>query len=480
MEQKPLQFIYLALVILFLFGCENPDISETSTNKQEIPTIKKPDKKKQLLITPSPIAKPSIIAEHKKTRSPAKVPELDESNKPPLVKQPDVKINELGKLIVGILVPMTGNAALFGQDLLSASQMALFDLNGSSIELRLYDTGGKENQARAAAISALDDGASLILGPLFSNTSLAAAEVTRLHKIPMLTFSNNRRIVGDGVFAMGFSPEEQVKRIIRYSQNQKLNNFSALAPDNSYGKRMVAALKESIQKENNLSKEAAYYLEETQSLTGTIKKFSNYTRRRNELLYQRRILADRKDDISKRALQKLEKHETLGKVGFEALLLPADGRQVLRIAPLLAFYDIDPSQVKFLGTSNWAEQPLYSEPSLLGAWFVAPSINKRKFFIDKFRKNFGRVPTQQASLAYDSTALVVFLAQNALRANKLGLETFSNEALTNPNGFSGVDGIFRLLSSGLVERGLAIYEIENGGMRKIDSAPVTFKKLINQ
>ena len=148
----------------------------------------------------------------------------------------------------------------------------------------------------------------------------------------MLTFSNNRRIVGDGVFAMGFSPEEQVKRIIRYSQNQKLNNFSALAPDNSYGKRMVAALKESIQKENNLSKEAAYYLEETQSLTGTIKKFSNYTRRRNELLYQRRILADRKDDISKRALQKLEKHETLGKVGFEALLLPADGRQVLRLS----------------------------------------------------------------------------------------------------------------------------------------------------
>ena len=479
MERKSLHFIYLSLVTLFLFGCENPDISEISSNNQEIPKIKTADTSKQLLITPSPIPKPPVVIERKEIQTPAKVPELTESNKPPLLKQPNIKINKSGKLIVGILVPMTGNAALFGQDLLSASQMALFDLNSSTLEFRLYDTGGQVNKAKEAASAALDDGVSIILGPLFSNTTLAAAEVTRKYKIPMLTFSNNRRIVGDGVFAMGFSPEEQVRRIISYSQSQNFNKFSALVPDNLYGKRMVAALKGSIKEENSLSKEVAYYLEETQSLTRTIKKFANYTRRRNELLYQRRKLADRKDDISKRALRRLEKYETLGKVGFDALLLPADGKQVLRIAPLLAFYDIDPSQVKYLGTSNWAEKSLNTEPSLVGAWFVAPSIKKRKFFIDKFKKNFGRVPTRQASLAYDSTALVGFLAQRALMANKLGVDTFSTEALTNPNGFAGVDGIFRLLSSGLVERGLAIFEIENDGTKKIDSAPVTFKKLTN-
>jgi hypothetical protein len=169
----------------------------------------------------------------------------------------------------------------------------------------------------------------------------------------------------------------------------------------------------------------------------------------------------------------------LGKVGFNALLLPAGGRQILRVAPLLAFYDVDPSQVKYLGTSNWAEEALNSEPSLVGAWFVAPSIKKRQFFVDKFKKNFGRVPTRQASLAYDSTALVVFLAQRTLGDKKVGVKTFSTKALTSPSGFSGVDGIFRLLSSGLVERGLAIFKIEHEGIREIESAPVTFKKLVN-
>jgi len=479
MKRKRPHFIYIALVALILFGCENPDISEISSINQEIPTIKTPDTNEQPLVALSPIPQPSVAEGHKDIKTPVKVPELIESIKRPLVEQSKVKANKSDKLVVGILVPLTGNAALFGQDLLSASQMALFDMKDSIVELRLYDTGGQEKQARAAAILALEDGASIILGPLFSNTSLAAAEVTRRNKIPMLTFSNNRRIVGDGVFAMGFSPEDQVRRITRYAQDHKFNRFSALAPDNLYGRRMVKALRESIKEENSLSKEAAYYLEETQNLTRTIKTFADYNRRRNELLYQRRKLAERGDDISKRALRKLGKHETLGKVGFNALLLPAGGRQILRVAPLLAFYDVDPSQVKYLGTSNWAEEALNSEPSLVGAWFVAPSIKKRQFFVDKFKKNFGRVPTRQASLAYDSTALVVFLAQRTLGDKKVGVKIFSTKALTSPSGFSGVDGIFRLLSSGLVERGLAIFKIEHGGMREIDSAPVTFKKLVN-
>ena len=91
--------------------------------------------------------------------------------------------------------------------------------------------------------------------------------------------------------------------------------------------------------------------------------------------YRGRVLAARDDEISQRALRRLEDLETLGEVDFEALLLPAGGEEALRIAPLLAFYDIDPSQIKLLGTWLWDDPALGTEPSMAGAWFAAPPGN---------------------------------------------------------------------------------------------------------
>ena len=54
-------------------------------------------------------------------------------------------------------------------------------------------------------------------------------------------------------------------------------------------------------------------------------------------------------------------------------------------------------------------------------------------------------------------------------------QVFSRSALFNPNGFAGVDGIFRFHSNGLVERGLAVLEIQNGTLVVQDPAPVTFQ-----
>ena len=415
--------------------------------------------------------------------TPPPQPELPTASIEPVIAGPAGPATDIprqpGAVTVAILVPLTGTAAPLGRYLLAAAQMAVFDLADSKFELRLYDTGGQVAQASSAAQAARQDGAQIILGPLFSNAVLAAADVTRPANIPLLAFSNNREIVGDGVYAMGFFPEDQVSRIVDFASGQNMTRFSALAPDDLYGSRMVAALNENTGIGGRELTDVAYYQDETQALIDTVKQLGRYDERHRTLLEQRSELAARDDEISKRALKRLEGLETLGEVEFEALLLPAGGEEVLRIAPLLAFYDIDPSQIKLLGTWLWDDPALRTEPSLAGAWFAAPPAATRQRFVERFENLYERKPERRATLAYDATALAVVLARRAAQTSGGFSEIYSADALTSPDGFTGMDGIFRLRPSGLVERGLAVFEIRRGGAREIDPAPTSFDDFVN-
>ncbi len=451
------RFAWLALAAFLLSACEEVYLTQTPPPTQQPPAqreVRKP--------TPPPVETPAPV-------------ELDIAEPAgPIVdilRKPDA-------VSVGVLLPLTGSAAPFGRDLLAASQMALFDLADSNFELRLYDTGGQAEQARTAAQTAQREGVQIILGPLFSDAVMATADVARSTGIPVIAFTNDREVVGNGVYAVGYFPEDQVRRIVDFSYNRGMTRYSALAPDDLYGSRMVTALNTTAVAGREVT-DIAFYQGDTDALVETVKRLGRYDERHQALLAQRRELATRDDEISRRALRRLEDLETLGEVGFEALLLPAGGEEVLRIAPLLAFYDIDPSQVKLLGTWLWDDPALQTEPNMLGAWFAAPPAATRQNFVERFEQLYERKPDRRATLAYDATALTIVLAQRAARANEANTNPYSLAALTSPSGFTGMDGIFRLQPSGLVERGLAVFEIQADGAREIDPAPQTFEDFTN-
>ena len=58
-------------------------------------------------------------------------------------------------------------------------------------------------------------------------------------------------------------------------------------------------------------------------------------------------------------------------------------------------------------------------------------------------------------------------------------QVFTRQALTAANGFAGADGIFRLLRSGLVERGFAVMEVRARRFVVVSPAPLTFQKIGN-
>jgi hypothetical protein len=157
--------------------------------------------------------------------------------------------------------------------------------------------------------------------------------------------------------------------------------------------------------------------------------------------------------------------------GLDAVLLPDFGDRLLSVAPLLPYYDVDPAQVRFLGTALWEDPRVPREPALVGGWFAAPPPEARADFVKRYQALYGQAPARLATLAYDATALAAVLAREANGPD------FSAEAIGNPNGFAGTDGIFRFRSDGTAERGLAVLEVQRSGFKVISPAPEDFRDI---
>ena len=379
-----------------------------------------------------------------------------------------------GERRVALLLPLSGSLGDLGQDLVDAAQLAVFDVADDSLVLLPIDTRGTRVGARAAAQTAVDRGADIILGPLLAASVNAAAPVARANGLNIVAFSNDRSVAGDGVFTIGFFPREQVSRVVDYARRQGLTRFAVVAPSDTYGTQMVEALEAATFASTASVVDVAYYDRGSEQLPDIIRQLARFDQRRDALQQQRRQLQARDDDISRQALRRLESLETLGDLDFDAILVPAGGTEVLQLAPLMAFYDIDPARVRLLGTWLWDDPALGTEPALTGAWFAAPPQQDRVEFLQRFADVFDRQPDRRVTLAYDAVALAAVLARQ-----DAGRGAFSFDALTSPSGFAGTDGIFRLLPSGAAERGLSVLEVRRGGPRELEAAPTTFEAAVN-
>lgn len=369
---------------------------------------------------------------------------------------------------VALLLPLTGPQAGIGQSLLNAAQMALFDFADDEFELVVHDTKGTADGAAEAARSAIDDGAALILGPLLSASVRAVTPAARAAKVPVVAFSSDRLVAGNGIFTMGFYPETEVQRVVRYARSRGLQRFAALVPDNEYGAAVVASLKPSVEASGGLVTRIQYYDPRAQDFAGVVRQLAHYDSRRQALVEQRSELEKRNDEVAQQALKRMEGLQTFGDLPFQALLVADGGKRLQAIAAHLPFYDIDPSRVRMLGTGLWDEPGVWAEPALVGGWFAAPAPQARADFEKQFVQVYGKKPPRIATLAYDATALAAVLA----RAE--GGARFDAQALTTPSGFFGRDGIFRFRTDGTAERGLAVLQVDRQGLGVVDKAPDSF------
>jgi len=373
-----------------------------------------------------------------------------------------------------LLVPLSGPDAFsrLGRSMLDAAQMAVFDFSDSHFELLIHDTEGTPEGAMEAARLAIGDGASVILGPLLAPSISAIAPMARAAGVPVIGYSSDRTIAGDGIYTMGFFPETEVERVVAFTHQKGVRRFAALVPNDAYGQAAVGAMQQTAMAIGAEVTRVRFYDPATSDFSGIVRDLGDYDSRRQALLDQRAQLEGKEDEISVRALKRLERLQTIGDPPFDALLLAEGDKPLQAIAALLPFYDIDPKRVRMLGTGRWDEPGLGAEPALLGGWYAGPLPAARADFETQFAKVYGRKPERLATLAYDATALAAVMSR-ATGGSVRGPD-FSAAAMTVASGFWGRDGIFRFAADGTVERGLAVLQVTSQGARMIDPAGETF------
>lgn len=397
---------------------------------------------------------------------------------PPGLEQVKVMPEYNGPTIkIGLLLPLSGEKKDLGQSMLNAAQMAMFDAGGAGFELLPRDTRGTPAGAREAAQSAAENGASLILGPLFAGSVKAAKPVVSRYSLNMIAFSTDWNLADNNTFIMGFLPFAQVQRISEYAARNNITRVGILAPNDLYGNVVTKTFREYARMKNIEIVDTVHYNPLQKDLSPAIRTFTDYDRRVRLLDYhketlQKSIAANPADEQLALQMAELEKLSSYGDVPFDAVFMPMGGDQAIVLANLLSYYDLGPDEVIRLGTGLWDDASLAREPHMNGALYAAPPTKMRADFEKRYRQLYGESSPRLSSLAYDATALAAVLVS---RSSEEGKQIFNRRVITNPNGYAGIDGIFRFRPDGLIERGLSVLKYEKGKIKEADLAPSTFE-----
>jgi ABC-type branched-subunit amino acid transport system substrate-binding protein len=338
---------------------------------------------------------------------------------------------------VGIILPFSNGSDAtrhLAISMMNAAEMALYDSGKRNIVLITGDEGGGDGyEAADAARKLIAQGAEIILGPLFAKSVRAVAPIAAAHNIPVIGFSTDRSVAGNGVYLLSFQPENEVARIVSYAASQGHTNFAGLVPLNPYGDHVAQAFRKDVPDNS-----------------GQLADLERFNPQSGDVVDQAAAISAAHPD---------------------AVLVGQGGALLRGIAPTLAFDQLDPdNDVQLLGTGVWDDPSTLHEPALVGGWFAAPQPDAADTFMAHYQNNFGTRPPQLTTLSYDAVALVALLSDSGTPFHR-----FTEKALTDPNGFSGVTGIFRFDKNGACERGLAILAVGQDGFTVVSPAPTTFQ-----
>jgi hypothetical protein len=344
-----------------------------------------------------------------------------------------------GAVQVALLIPSGSGQAqdeLFGQNLENAARLAMADLSGVTVELKVYRTGGNADTAAMMAKQAVDEGAQVILGPFYSEEANAAGVAVAASGVNVLAFSNNAAIAGGNVFVLGQTFDNTARRLAGYAVRSGKGKILIVHDRNVAGDIGKAAIERGIL-----------------AAGGTVAGVNSYEFSQNGIVEATTgIVAAARS------------------TGATALFMTADTAGALPLlSQLLVDNGIDRAGVQFIGLTRWdIPAGTLALPGVQGGWFALPDPGLQAQFQERYTAAYGTAPAAVASLAYDGIAAIGALA----RSSNGG--PISREALTQPAGFAGVSGVFRFLSNGTNERGLAVAAIRDNQVVVIDAAPRSF------
>jgi ABC-type branched-subunit amino acid transport system substrate-binding protein len=345
---------------------------------------------------------------------------------------PDAGALGTGGYKVALILPLSaaGNAGGAAVAMRNAAEMALAEFGSANIQLLPKDDAGTAQGAQAAVQQAIDEGAQVIVGPLFSHSVTAAKPIARNRSIPMIAFSTDSNVAAAGAYLLSFLPESDVDRVVTYAVSQGKRSFIGLVPATAYGSVAEGEFKQAVARRG-----------------GRVVALERYGDDRSKI-----------GDVAKAIAQSAAQ--------ADALFIP-DGDSAGEAVAALASAGVNLRQFAIIGTQLWDDPKVFANSQLEGAWYPGPAPAGFREFAERYRSRYQQDPPRPAALSYDAVSLIVSLVKAQQR--------LTNGVLTNPYGFtSRVNGVFRFRNDGTNQRGLAILKVTPSGGDVVAPAEKTF------
>ena len=357
------------------------------------------------------------------------------------------------KVKIAALLPLSGKNKELGTALFNSITLSLFENDkNNDIELVVLDS----DDLKKAAIEVASQNITIIIGPIFSVDVEAFLSLVKDKNISLLSLSNNQELSGKkGVFLMGFLPEQQIERASSYAISEGKDNFAIIAPNNQYGQKLSAILKNTVKRKDGNFISGELYSDSTRDLERAVSKvLSSY------------ILAP--------YAKNKNPAKEVNKFYANTIFIPEAGTALSKIISLIHKYNVGDREIQLIGSSNWDDASTLNNPSLDGGWLASPAPEKYHDFEKRYYQIYNKFPPRVSSISYDAAiAVIEFIKKSGKR--ELSAEDFINYQ-SPKNGFIGLDGLFRFLPNGIVQRNFAILKIRGGKFEMIDSPSSMFFK----
>ena len=347
---------------------------------------------------------------------------------------------------VGLLIPKTGPNSRLGTELLRGAELALFAMRDPSIELLSFDTAGGPAAAMAARQAMAAD-VDIVVGPLFSQSVIAARSIIGQRGVPMLALSNNLQIADQASWLLGYMPEQQIELLLGHALTVGHSKIAILVEESPFGQRLAAHTVQRLQ-QLGLTPEVMQTLTQAQlaaddQLKTAIREFTGYV--------------PLEEDEEAPAFADLPPPR------FDAVVFAGGAEFALRTAPVLAYYDADSERVLYLGNAQWNQRRLLMEPSLYGALFASRPTGQDDRFNTLWADIWESRPGTLARLSFDAMAMISVVARNKPPRWRA--------ALVSDSGFNGFSGAYRLYPDGSNRRAFELRQIGSGVSTLFRSAP---------
>ena len=361
-------------------------------------------------------------------------------------------LSEENKVKIGLLVPLSGENAEIGKQIIKATRLALKDINSDKLEIFPKDTQSNPNQTLRSAYELKNIGINLIIGPVFYEN---LAYLDEAKNLTFLSFTNKTLDLPKNVISTGINSTSQLNTINKFLQQNEIKKTIFLIPNLNYDLEIKKGIKES--KIKNL-KQYFYEIEPTK-LTKQIEEITNYQIRKQNLIDEITRLENSDDPNKERKIKNLEKRYTIGNVNFDSVIIADFDESLKSVVTSLLYTDVSPKKKYFITLNQWFDESLLIETASQPIYY--PSINKKNLdqFKKKFFLQFNENPNHLSLLSYDLVGLIYYLS---LKNNM----TEINKAFKAKNSFKGKIGIFDIENNKINHR-LNFYKIEEGVLKEI-------------